>query len=219
MLAVEPADVELAPLAVQTDATACPMSCGMPRFVASRFAVPAGRIASGTSDPATASRHRCTVPSPPQTKISSAPSSSACLTCFGAKRLFGTSIQSGSAKPCLLELVAQLVQAAAEGLARVRDDRDLRQPSSTRLPRDRREPAARLTSTIAASTATPTSDAAGDVERVVHAAVHAREGDEDRDRDCAAQIATCAARFRIGEVSEQGDPAVDGDRGRGVAGV
>ena len=53
--------------------TACSMSCGMPRFVASRFAVPAGRIASAASEPAAASMQRCTVPSPPQTKISSRP--------------------------------------------------------------------------------------------------------------------------------------------------
>ena len=35
----------------------------------------------------------------------------------------------------------------------------------------------------------------------------------------AAQIATWATRFRIREVSEQRDPAVDGDRGRGVTRV
>ena len=46
----------------------------MPRFVANRLAVPAGTIARGTSVPAAASRHRCTIPSPPQTKSSSAPS-------------------------------------------------------------------------------------------------------------------------------------------------
>ena len=59
------------------------MSCGMSRFEANRFAVPAGTIASVTPLPASVSTQRCTIPSPPQTKISSAPSSSARLTRFG----------------------------------------------------------------------------------------------------------------------------------------
>ena len=40
---------------------------------ASRFAVPAGRMATAVSVPATASMQRWTVPSPPQTNITSAP--------------------------------------------------------------------------------------------------------------------------------------------------
>ncbi len=44
--------------------------------------------------------HRWTVPSPPHTKISSAPASSARSTCGGAFLLFGISAQSGSSIPC-----------------------------------------------------------------------------------------------------------------------
>ena len=71
------------------------MSRGMPRFVANRLAVPAGRTASRAFDPATTSMHRRTVPSPPQAKTSSAPSSSARSTCADAFFAFGTSYQSG----------------------------------------------------------------------------------------------------------------------------
>ena len=67
------------------------MSFGIPRFVAKRLAVPAGRIASVAFDPASTLTHCCTSPSPPQAKTSSAPSASAFSTFFGACLLFGTS--------------------------------------------------------------------------------------------------------------------------------
>src|SRR4029077_10092413 len=51
-------------------------------------------------DPATTSMQRWTVPSPPQTKMSSAPSASARRTSRGAALLFGTSRQYGSSMPC-----------------------------------------------------------------------------------------------------------------------
>ena len=79
--------------------TASPMSSGMPRFEAKRFAVPAGRIASRASVPAMASTARCIIPSPPQTKIVSAPSASAFSTRSGAYLLLGTSVHSGSVTP------------------------------------------------------------------------------------------------------------------------
>ena len=62
-----------------------PMSFGMPRFVASRFAVPAGMIATVASVPARTSTQRCTMPSPPHTKIRSALRASAFLTSLGSE--------------------------------------------------------------------------------------------------------------------------------------
>ena len=63
---------------------------------ASRFAVPAGKIATAVFSPASASTQCWTMPSPPHTKIRPAPSSSAALARLGAFRLFSTSYQSGS---------------------------------------------------------------------------------------------------------------------------
>ena len=79
--------------------TARSMSCGMPRLVANRFAVPAGTIASRASVPASTWMQRRTVPSPPQANTSSAPSSSARSTWAGAFLAFGTSYHSGSSTP------------------------------------------------------------------------------------------------------------------------
>ena len=73
----------------------------MPRFVANRFAVPAGSTASGTFVPASTPTQRRTVPSPPQAKTSSAPASSARSTCAGAFLALGTSYQSGSSTPAV----------------------------------------------------------------------------------------------------------------------
>ena len=56
-------------------------------------------IARLAFEPARTSTQRCTIPSPPQANTSSAPSSSARRTCAGALRLFGTSHQSGSSTP------------------------------------------------------------------------------------------------------------------------
>ena len=79
--------------------TAFSMSDGISRLEANRFAVPAGMIASVTPLPASRSIERCTIPSPPQTKTSSAPSSSTRSTRSGAYLLFGTSDQIGSSTP------------------------------------------------------------------------------------------------------------------------
>ena len=79
--------------------TASVRSAGMCRFAARRLAVPAGRMARTARVPATASTQRCTIPSPPQTKMTSAPCASARRACRGALRLLRTSYQSGSANP------------------------------------------------------------------------------------------------------------------------
>jgi len=80
-------------------ATASASRFGIPRLVASRFAVPAGRIATVASELASTPRLRCTIPSPPQTKTRSAPCSSACCTHFGARFDLSTSYHNGSDTP------------------------------------------------------------------------------------------------------------------------
>ena len=79
--------------------TASVMSSGICRFIARRFAVPAGRIATAVSVPATASMQRWTVPSPPQTNSTSTPRSAARRACSGARRLFFTSCHIGAVTP------------------------------------------------------------------------------------------------------------------------
>ena len=60
--------------------------------------------------------------------------------------------------------------------------------------------------------------AAGDVERVVHAAIHARHGDEDRDRDRDRPGDRPESAVRDPRGEQQDEAAVDRDRGRRVAG-
>ena len=110
--------------------------------------MPAGRIASGVSEPASASMQRWTMPSPPQTKISSAPSSSARFTCFGREPALRHLEPERIVDALTLELPPELGQAAAERLAGVRDDGDLGHFAALRASR---EPTceARLTSTMA----------------------------------------------------------------------
>ena len=154
------------------------MSFGMPRLVANRFAVPAGMIARLAFEPASTSMQRCTIPSPPQAKTSSAPSSSARRTCGGALRLFGTSHQSGS---------STAFAPRARGAA----------------PTARRRavlPECAITATFICGASAvgshavaagehdddqrgdPDEQSAGDVERMVHAAVHPRGRDERHHR-------------------------------------
>ena len=61
--------------------------------------MPAGRIASGASVPASAVTAAITVPSPPQTKTTSHPSSTACLHMPPPGSSSVVSSQSGSAHP------------------------------------------------------------------------------------------------------------------------
>ena len=77
------------------------------------------------SVPAITSTQRCTMPSPPQAKIVSAPSSSAFSTRSGAYLLFGTSDQIRSVDSGSLEHLPELLEPATHRLARVGDDGDL----------------------------------------------------------------------------------------------
>ena len=80
-----------------------------------------------------------------------------------------------------------------------------------------------MTRTSADSAAIADDDAARDVERMVHAAIHAGEGDEyrDQDRDDPDRDLSRAVPDPRGQ--QQREPAVDGDRrsgvSRGVAGI
>ena len=137
------------------------MSFGIPRFVANRFAVPAGMIARLVVVPASTSTHRWTIPSPPQTKRSSAPSSSARRTWAGALRLFGTSNQSGSVTPSASRTRRSSGRPPPSGLAGVRDDRDLHsRPPALACARSRTSaaaPAVRHAKTRAITAAMPTT--------------------------------------------------------------
>src|ERR1700683_2167357 len=82
-----------------TRTAAATSPAGMSRLDASRFAVPAGRIAITVPVPARASTQRWTVPSPPQTNIRSAPCSRARPAQSGTCLLLRTSYQSGSVTP------------------------------------------------------------------------------------------------------------------------
>ena len=215
-LAVEAADVERRRSPCRPIATASPMSLGIPRFEANRFAVPAGMIARLAFEPASTSTQRCTIPSPPQAKTSSAPSSSARRTCAGALRLFGTSHQNGRRPP------RPRGRGAARAGRRRGSCRNARRPRpslASLCARRRRAPAARQANTTTTSAAIPTTTPPADVERMVHAAIHARQRDERRrspPRSPRRTPANDAVREPRGQ--QQHEAAVDRDRGGRVAG-
>ena len=201
--------------------TACSMSLGMPRFVASRFAVPAGMIARLASVPASTSTQRCTMPSPPHTKMSSALRASAFSTCLGANRLLPTSRQNTSVTPRSLEHAPQLRQAAAERLPAVRDHGDARH---ARAPAFRGRAPAR---DVAGDAVGGDGDrerceadqhARGGVDRVVHAAVHARQRDDQRQRDRDRPRRDREPAPPPARRDQQREPDVDDDRGGDVPG-
>ena len=195
--------------------TAPSMSFGMPRLDASRFAVPAGTIATVVPVPASVSMQRCAIPSPPHTKKWSAPCSSRRRTCFGALRLFGTSAQSGSRDAVAGERAAKLGEAALDALAGVRDDGD---PAHERaLPcSGSRDPGGGQGDDQA-----PDADeeARGHVGRVVHPPVHPRQRDEQRDRDRDEPHDGPRHAASHPRRDEKRDPAVDRDGRRRVPGV
>ena len=188
-------------------ATACSMSCGIPRFVAKQVGG-AGRQdrerGVGACERVDAPLHR-PVAAPDEEQLGALGESALHLLrdVAALRHLDPERVVDALAR----QLPPQLGQAAAEGLAGVRDDGDLRH-RSTPAPRD---PAARLTRTSALSAATPMITPPSDVERMVHAAVHAREGDVDRDeqrdrpdgdpgrrcgRDARRRAARCRRRSR-----------------------
>ena len=139
--------------------------------------------------PARTSTHRCTIPSPPQTKINSAPSFSAARTRLGAKRLFGTSDQMGSITPAresvsrsssspppivlpAWAITATLVMPLTSASVAARPSR-----------RSAAAPAARAANTVTTSAPDAQEQAGDAVRQMVHAAIHARPGDEQGDRD------------------------------------
>ena len=88
-LAVEPADVELAPLAAKPDRDSLLDVLRDAEVRREEVRGPGGHDREGGVRPGERiDRNAATVPSPPQTKSSSAPSSRARFTCSGANRLF-----------------------------------------------------------------------------------------------------------------------------------
>ena len=174
-LAVEPADIELAPFAAEADRDRL-LDVLRDAEVRREQVRGAGRAGSraASSEPAIASIARWTVPSPPQTKSSSAPSASARFTCFGANRLFGTSTQIGSATPWRASSRRSSVSPPPKDLPACATTATLRHLAAL--------PEARVTRTSAHKRGDPDDHAARDVDRVVHAAIHPGEGDEDRDQ-------------------------------------
>ena len=108
--------------------------------------------------------------------------SSAFSTCFGALRLFGTSRQNDVGHAAPLEHAPQLGQAAAEGLAAwaITATRSSRRASASPACRARRaaSPAARTREQRDRQRGESDQRAGGRVDRVVHAAVHPRRGDD-----------------------------------------
>ena len=127
------------------------------------------------------------------------------------------------------ERASQRRQPLAERLRRVRDDRDLHDDGlgsarggpgagPARGLRERGDAGGPAREQQHQHRADADQRARGDVERVVHAAVHAREGDEDRKQegDHPGRQAPAALRERRRE--QQHEAAVDGERRGGVAG-
>ena len=172
--------------------------------------MPAGRIASGVSEPASASMARCTVPSPPQTKSSSTPVRKRALhllrhvTALRAPRSTAGRRLPGARAPA----------AARAGHPRMSYPAWATTATRVTSPPSRE---ARVTTTSAHERGDADDRAAGDVGRMVHAAVHPRERHVDRDQrrhgpDRSFRDAVLDARGH-----EERDSAVDGDRRRGVA--
>ena len=98
VLAVEPAEVERRSRPCSAISTAARLL--RDAEVGGEQVRGAGRQhADGTPEPASASMQRCTIPSPPQTRTSSAPASMASRARFGAFWTSCTSYQSGSSTP------------------------------------------------------------------------------------------------------------------------
>ena len=184
------------------------MSCGMPRFVARRFAGAGGqdrerRLRAGHRVDRSAERcrrrpRRRAAPRRRRARVSPASGRT------------GSSTPRSRADRRLPGVPARAAAPAArpERLAGVRDDRDLRHLAAL--------PAARVTTTSALSAAIPTitppaTSIGWCMPRYMreNATIH-----RDQHRD--EPDGHCAPRFAIREVSSSAMPAVDGDRRRGM---
>ena len=199
--------------------TAPAMSLGMPRFVASRLAVPAGTMAIVAPVPASASMHRCAMPSPPQTKKWSAPPAQQLArpawapSCSSAPRpTAGRSRRAGRA------CGAARGRPPSMRLAGVGDDGD--------RGHDRPPPGARPRRAAAARPAIATTSAPMPTSSPAATSVGWCMPRYMRDRARAAGIATATSQHGASEPAladprrdQQRDAAVDRDRCRGVARV
>ena len=221
-LAVHPADVERAPRAVEPD-LAPPPRCPSGSRGWWRAGSPCPRGRSRAWPCRSGERRRCSAaPSRhrPRRRRAPRPPRAPRFTCFGALRLFGTSYQSGSATPWLLELAPKLDQPAAERLARSarRRRRVLIARALCRcVAVGRRRPVTRATKQRRRERGDADQDAGEGVERVVHAAVHPRHADDDGGM--ASAIAQTSARRtpRSARREQQREPGVERDRRGHVA--
>ena len=229
-LVLEPADVEPPARAAQPDRRPrASMSVGMPRFVANRFAVPAGMTARRASSPgelADAAPDGA-VAAPGEDEVGALVERPPHLL----RRPLGLGhlVPERILDPLRREHAAQLGQPAVEPLLRVRDDGDLHDATCARLrlrdgaaaPRGRRAAAAAAaarqaksrTSTAPTPTSTPPATSSGwcmprymrDVATNIGSTSATRPGD-------AAQRAA-----RDGRREQQHEPDVHRDRRGGVA--
>ena len=214
---LKPPDVELAPLAAQPDRDGL-LDVLRDAEVRREQVRRPGRHDRDRQSPSRrrSSRHRCTVPSPPQTKSSSAPSLQRALDLLRER--------SGSSAPRSRadrrRPPPRARAAARAGRRRTSCPRARRpRPSSSSRLAPRPGCAARQMRTIAASAATPTRTPPATSSGWCMPRYMRANATNNGTRPRAAQIAICAARFRSREVDQQRDPAVDGDRGGGVAGL
>ena len=116
-----------------------------------------------------------------------------------------------------IEGAAQLAEPAAERLAGVGDDGDLHDRCFARSRASAAAPARAAGEESSMIAPMPRRRAAGDVERVVHAAVHPRERDEVAIRIANVHASASARAVREAGGEQIDQAGVDGDRGRGVA--
>jgi hypothetical protein len=168
---------------------------------------------------------RRTVPSPPQTKNSSAPSSSARSICSAVGLAFGTSYQSGSSTPAR----SRTRRSSAKPLPNVLD---ALATTATFMPRC--APWAGPGGAASVRGACGVRRAGGEqqhdhgagaheqtaalVERMVHAAVHAGEAHEQRDEDRHEPGGDLGAAAGEARCEQDHEARVDRERGGHVAG-
>ena len=199
------------------------MEDGTPRLVAKRFAVPAGMIASVTPVPASASMHRCTLPSPPHTRTRSAPSFAASRRPLARLRALRHLVPHDLDAVALVEASSELGKPSADRLLAVGDDCNALHakslPSAT-LPRSRSHSATRKARCSAAITHDDAErGACDDVGDVVRAAVDAGEGDDQGDRDEREEPLQDHPRpVRVPQRGDQCERSVEGERRRDMTG-
>ena len=224
-LAVEAPDVEAAPAAGEPDLHRLldvlrDSEVGREQVRGSGRDDRDGRAGAGST-----SMQRCTMPSPPHTKIRSASCASALSTCLGARRLFGTSRQNTSDDAAALRVLGAAPAGRRRGSCREWAMTATRFTGGLRCRWARARRAATTASACPrgherdSDRCETDEEAGGRVERVVHAAIHARDRDDQREHDGERpeQDASPSVRRRRDEM-QQRKPDVDDDGRRDVPG-